>query len=160
MSCVLSGFHRGVVEVFALLRYAVCVDGCLPTFRVSLIGPIFNGQAVQLLNRWRWDRLGCSETVVSNYQSAMRSIPEERRTQCLVTEWLDGNLVPNHKFCIFFSGFNICRLMLTVSALIVRNRSASILSGMRDPLIRIRTWVTSRPVVSCFCVVRLDNSVF
>jgi hypothetical protein len=39
------------------------------------IGPIFNGQTVLKMGQ-----IGCPETSVTNYQSTLRNIPEERRT--------------------------------------------------------------------------------
>jgi hypothetical protein len=57
IQCVISGFRRGVDEVFALLGpYAV------------FVGPLFKSQAVQ-------------EMSVDNYQHALRNNPEERRPE-------------------------------------------------------------------------------
>ena len=52
------------------------------------IGPIFKDQAVQFFSS-SWTVLhlkvvpiGCPETLVTNYQSMLRKIPEERRSRC------------------------------------------------------------------------------
>ena len=62
--CEISGFRRGVVEVFALLRcYAAWVGSWLPTFRDNLLVP--------------------SSRVKKSHSSrtVRRNIPEERRLQ-------------------------------------------------------------------------------
>jgi hypothetical protein len=47
------------------------------------IGPVFKGQAVGLYLSWiawplKMGPIGCPETSVTNYQSDLRNIPEER----------------------------------------------------------------------------------
>jgi hypothetical protein len=60
----ISGFRRGVVEVFALLGYcAAYVGSYLPTFRDSLSVP---SSRVKQSN---------------NYKHTLRNIPEERRPE-------------------------------------------------------------------------------
>jgi hypothetical protein len=44
----ISSYRYDVVESFVLLRcHAPYVGGCLPTFQDNLLGPTFNGKAVQ-----------------------------------------------------------------------------------------------------------------
>jgi hypothetical protein len=81
--CVVSGFRRGVNEIFALLEfYAAYIASLSPTFRDNLSVPSSRvKQSKTLEESWRWKR-----QVVPNlwqkkkYQHTLRKIPEERRS--------------------------------------------------------------------------------
>ena len=70
VSCEISGFRRGVVEVFDLLRRcAAYVDSWLPTAWPLKVGPIDS-----------------PETWLSCYQPPMRNILEHRRAYFVLFE--------------------------------------------------------------------------
>jgi hypothetical protein len=73
---VISGFRRGVNEIFALLGCNAAYNGSqLPTFRDNLAVP---SSAVKLDIKEGTNRLSRN---VGNYKSTLRNIPEERRHQ-------------------------------------------------------------------------------
>jgi hypothetical protein len=80
---VISGFRRNVDDICALLGYYAILSGSsVPTFRDNLsISPIFKGQEIQ--EPLNMGLIACPETSVQNYDSTLRNIPEERRSQSL-----------------------------------------------------------------------------
>ena len=73
---MISGFRRRGNEIFALLRcYAPQICGYLPTFRDSQSVP-FSGVFGYL--NLEYQIVCFPETSVTNYQSTLRNIPEER----------------------------------------------------------------------------------
>jgi len=52
--------------------WLLLTDVSRKTFRFHLQG--LSG----LLDPWRWDPVGCPETSVTNHQSTLRNIPEDR----------------------------------------------------------------------------------
>jgi hypothetical protein len=76
---VISGFHRDVDEICALLEYYAAFSGSsVPTFRNNLSVP---SSSVKTFKKISWPlKMGpicCPETSVENYHSTLRNIPEE-----------------------------------------------------------------------------------
>jgi hypothetical protein len=70
-------------KIFALLG---CYTELIVTdFSIQPIGPIFKGQAFQEKSSTVWPLkmgpIGCLETSVTNYQSTLRNVPEERSSR-------------------------------------------------------------------------------
>ena len=73
----ISGFRRDVDEIWALLWYHAAFSGIsVPTFRDTL-------SVSHSWTSWplKMGPIGCPETLVHNYHSKLRNIPEERRSQ-------------------------------------------------------------------------------
>ena len=84
--CVISGFHRDVVEIFALLGYYAALNGSsVLTFRDNLSVP---SSRVKKSSSTSWflkiGEKGCPETSAQNCHSTLCNIPEERRSQLRV----------------------------------------------------------------------------
>ena len=73
----ISGFHRCVNESFALLGCYAALFGSYRRFGTTDRSHLQVFSWTALL--YRMGPMGCSETSVSNYQSAPRNIPGERR---------------------------------------------------------------------------------
>jgi hypothetical protein len=70
---VIPGFHRVVDEICAVLGcYAAYSGNSVPMFRDNLSVPSSRGKKI-------WP-IGCPETSVQSQHSALRNIPEERRS--------------------------------------------------------------------------------
>jgi hypothetical protein len=68
-------------KIFAFLGRLAHVDWYLKMFRDNLPVPssrVKRSKRTGLLYHWRWTPTGCPETSVTNYQSTLRSIAQER----------------------------------------------------------------------------------
>jgi hypothetical protein len=75
--CVISGFHRGVNEMCALLRFYTAQNGSfLPTFRDKQSVP-----SSRVKQSKKMEPISCPEMSVRNYHSTLHEIPKEHRSQ-------------------------------------------------------------------------------
>jgi len=77
---VISGICRGINEIFFLLGcYAVLIGIYLSTFRDGLSVTSSRNTEDGTDTPLKMGLICCPETSVSNYQSTLRNIPEDRR---------------------------------------------------------------------------------
>ena len=81
--CVISGFHRDVDGICALLCfYAAYIGNYFTDLRDNL--SVSSTRVPWIFWPLKMGPLGCPETSVMNYHSALRNIPEERRSHRII----------------------------------------------------------------------------
>ena len=91
LSCVLSNFCRDMCEICALLGYdATRCGNYLPTFRENLL--VRSSRVKKSISRTcNMGPIGCPETWVRNYHSALRNVLEERRSEFIISKHVQSS---------------------------------------------------------------------
>jgi len=74
---------HGADEISVLLRCYICMYLSLPTFRSNLSVPSSRSSGPTCWHL-KTEPVGCPETSGTNYPSALRNIPEDRRSDCRI----------------------------------------------------------------------------